>query len=137
MQGTKIAVTVFLTVNSINDIRKGEIFLIPSAAMLVSGLLISVFVYNVSPTDVIKAIIPGIILMLLSALCKGWIGCGDGVIVCASGAWLGIEETLYMLTAAFFTASIAGIVLILSGSKKQTLPFVPFMLLGEVFVWMI
>lgn len=137
MQGTKIAVTVFLTVNSINDIRKGEIFLIPSAAMLVSGLLISVFVYNVSPTDVIKAIIPGIILMLLSALCKGRIGCGDGVIACASGAWLGIEETLYMLTAAFFTASIAGIVLILSGSKKQTLPFVPFMLLGEVFVWMI
>ncbi len=137
MQGAKIAVTVFLTVNSINDIRKGEIFLIPSAAMLVSGLLISVFVYNVSSADVIKAIIPGIILMLLSALCKGRIGCGDGVIVCASGAWLGIEETLYMLTAAFFTASIAGIVLILSGSKKQTLPFVPFMLLGEVFVWMI
>ena len=136
MQGTKIAVTVFLTVNSINDIRKGEIFLIPSAAMLVSGLLISVLVYNVSPADVIKTIIPGIILMLLSALCKGRIGCGDGVIVCASGAWLGIEETLYMLTAAFFTASIAGIVLILSGSKKQTLPFVPFMLLGEVFVWM-
>ena len=71
MQGTKIAVTVLLTVNSINDIRKGEIFLIPSAAMLVSGLLISVLVYNVSPADVIKTIIPGIILMLLSALCKG------------------------------------------------------------------
>ena len=137
MQGAKIAVTVFLTVNSINDIRKGEIFLIPSAAMFVSGLLISVLVYNVSPADVIKAIVPGIILILLSALCKGRIGCGDGVIACASGAWLGLEETLYMLTAAFFTASLAGIVLILSGSKKRTLPFVPFMLLGEVFVWMI
>ncbi|HEX3077101.1 MAG TPA: prepilin peptidase [Lachnospiraceae bacterium] len=79
-------------------------------------------------------IVIGGIFLLLSKLTKEQIGVGDAYIIIAIGLMLGGFSCLEVITYSFFISSIVAIILmiIFRFSRKKTIPFVPFLLLGFI-----
>jgi leader peptidase (prepilin peptidase)/N-methyltransferase len=66
----------------------------------------------------------------------GKIGIGDGVLLCATGLGLGFWSNLELFAIALLLAAVISIVLLTFrlADRKKSIPFVPFLLLGYVFV---
>ena len=66
-------------------------------------------------------------------LWKGSIGLGDLVLLVVSGIYIGHERILLCLFCTFFFFCLFSLaVLCKGGSKKQTLPFAPFLFIGYI-----
>ena len=73
--------------------------------------------------------IPGILLLWLSAATGESIGYGDGMAVCVLGLWIGGGMVLKVLAVSFLLAGIGGIICVFR-KKREPMPFIPFLLLG-------
>lgn len=79
------------------------------------------------------ALIPGMILILLSFVTKESIGYGDGVSVMILGSIIGIRNCLWVICISLILISIVGALLMIlkRASKKTILPYVPFLFVAE------
>ena len=118
--------------NTLRDIQKREILLLPTLLILAGGV-IRAFVPGTGDADVLwfaAAFLPGVILMICSLVTAGKIGFGDGIAVCAEGAWCGAESVLFTLFFALLLVPAAAGVLRFRGRPIRELPFMPFLLAG-------
>lgn len=71
-------------------------------------------------------------LLAVGKASNGKVGYGDGILILVLGVWTGFLECLLTLTAGLLLASIwAAAALILKiHNKKDTIPFIPFLLIG-------
>ncbi len=118
-----------VAINSIQDIRKREILLLPTLFIAVLGIVIKV-VTGESILNILVAFAPGAFLILCALLTRGRVGLGDGIVLTAAGAWKSLEFILHALVYGLFAAAIAAIVCIIRG--KKDFPFVPFLAVGFV-----
>lgn len=74
----------------------------------------------------------GGVVLLIAFVTKNKIGCGDGLLLIATGALLGLKVNLFMFLFGLFLASLKGIWLLLSGkgNKNTDMPFIPFLIPG-------
>lgn len=74
----------------------------------------------------------GIVFIVISYLTREMIGYGDSILIGIIGGCVGLWDLLYLLTLSFVICSVVSLIgLVLKGvSKKETLPFVPFLFLG-------
>ena len=123
-------VAVLLTgINSIQDIRKKEIFFFVTMAAGIIGIIYSL-TGGTRLSALIMAFIPALILVMLSILTKDQIGMGDAIIVFAIGCWCDIYYVAFVLLVAFVFVSAVGIVLFIKGMRNTEIPFVPFIFAG-------
>ncbi len=82
----------------------------------------------------ILGLIIGAIFLLLSKLTKEQIGIGDAYVIIVIGLMLGGIHCLEIITFSFLLSSIVAIILMLMFhfSRKKTIPFIPFLLLGFI-----
>jgi len=140
-----VTVGVLLLWNSIQDIRKktlnnrdlfvgaGMVLLLLAADCLCSGTVADLLLSEGDvPWKRLLGIVPGIGVLVLSAVLRGGIGKGDGYLLCISGAALGAEQNTALLFYGFFLAGvISALLLVLKRVKRDTkLPFVPFLFAG-------
>lgn len=87
---------------------------------------------------IVAAVLPGILLLILSGLTEEKIGRGDGEMVLVLGLLLGAGECIAVLCAAsFFSAIYAGIGLAAGKLRKGSrIAFAPFLLTGIAAVWL-
>lgn len=78
--------------------------------------------------------IPGVFCILLSILSEGKIGLADGLLLLALGFVETLEELLFVLLVSMGLCSLCGLLLCVCrrATLQSRLPFVPFLLLGEV-----
>lgn len=71
-------------------------------------------------------------ILLVSKLTKGGIGMGDGYLICVLGALVGLSKIIQITLLAFGLAAITAICLmtLCHYGKKQTMAFVPFLLVA-------
>ena len=71
----------------------------------------------------------GLLVLLVGALTKWKIGCGDGILSCALGLWAGVSSLLVSLVLASLSAGIYGVIAIALRKKtrKSEIPFAPFL----------
>ncbi len=124
-----IIVILLTGINSIQDIRKREIFFFLTIAVGVAGVIWSLS-QGANFSEIMIAFVPGIMLILLSVLTKGKIGIGDAVILLAIGCWRDVYYVFFVLLTALMIASAAGIFCIINKKRKIELPFVPFLFAG-------
>lgn len=76
-------------------------------------------------------------LLLALVLLTGAMGWGDANFAAAAGLWLGWQGALVMLFTAFLGGGLIGGLLLLSGrySRKDPLPFGPFLCIGTAVAW--
>jgi leader peptidase (prepilin peptidase)/N-methyltransferase len=131
-----ILAIVWLLLCSLQDIRNKKINII----LIISGFLVlsisSVICGEVSLLSRLAGLSLGLLLLGLHPITRGQIGIGDGLIVCTTGLCFGFSQNAILLVYALFAAAIVSMILILffRANRKNTIPFIPFLLLGYVGV---
>lgn len=76
----------------------------------------------------------GLILLLLGFASKEALGYGDGLLLSATGIFLGFQRNCLLLFCAVLCASLFSICLLTAGRKKKEdrIPFAPFVLAGFI-----
>ena len=131
----KTIVLLLLAVSSMEDFRRMKIYMPPLYAALAMGILWAIFGDSALFLYRLAGLLSGGLLLLLAFFSQEAIGRGDAVLFLALGIWLGLWESLLLLTASLVLAALAGIFLwIRKKSMKQAFPFVPFVLIAYVLM---
>ncbi len=131
----KTIVLLLLAVSSLEDLRRMKIYMPPLYAALAMGILWAIFGDSALFLYRLAGLLSGGLLLLLAFFSQEAIGLGDAVLFLALGIWLGLWESLLLLTASLVLAALAGIFLwIRKKSMKQAFPFVPFVLIAYVLM---
>lgn len=131
----KTIVLLLLAVSSLEDLRRMKIYMPPLYAALAMGILWAIFGDSALFLYRLAGLLSGGLLLLLAFFSQEAIGLGDAVLFLALGIWLGLWESMLLLTASLVLAALAGIFLwIRKKSMKQAFPFVPFVLIAYVLM---
>ncbi len=132
MQLAALAVILVMTANSIQDIRKREIILIPTAVAAAAGIILRFSGILEVRTSFIS-FMPALFLFCIS-LFTGRAGLGDVLILLFMGIWLDAYTVIFAFS--FSLAAAAGFsavyVFILKDFKNREIPLVPFLTAGII-----
>lgn len=127
-----ICLIIILGVICVFDIKKKKIpvymLIILAAAGIISNLTVGEF--NIEKR--IIAMLPGIIMIMVSMVTKQQIGYGDGLIILLMGLYINIDDILSIVLSAFLVSSVFAIILMTVFKKKKNfeMAFSPFLLIG-------
>lgn len=122
----------------VSDIRHRSISPVQCLAAGIIGAILFAMSFINSSTDIsehicfqLSAFIPGIFVIILSALTKGAVGIGDGIFVLVCGWYMGLGEVAVMLITAWLLCAAASLFLIVKKGLRHTktnmtLPFLAF-----------
>lgn len=87
-------------------------------------------------TSAIIGIIPGAVVLFLAFASKEQIGWGDGWVILFMGIFVGAKKVCGAVFAAFVLLTLVIIILLLARrvKRKSTIPFIPFLLVGQFVV---
>lgn len=132
----QMSVLALLGICSIEDVKTKRIHVIWLAVFAAEGILCSVLFWKRPLGEILTAMMPGILILVLSAAVSGSIGEGDGMLLTITGIFLEVSFVLSMLTVAVFLS--AGYALFLyvirKKSRKYEMPFIPFLLIAFIGV---
>ncbi len=130
------ALLAALAVLALCDIKKKEFPLPFLGICAAAGLILCPVTGEPSPAAVVGGICVGGILLLCAAASRESIGFGDGLLFVVTGIYLGLWRNLMLLFFAALLCALAGLFLVLvkKRSRKESLPFAPFVLLSDVLL---
>ncbi|HWT74742.1 MAG TPA: prepilin peptidase [Mobilitalea sp.] len=132
----QIILGAMLLICGIQDARKKKIsvWIIAAGTILVGGCL--PFIHHILLIDRIGGVAVGVLIIMTSLITGGKIGLGDGILLCVTGLGLGFWGNLELFAIALLLAAIVsiGLLILRLADRKKSIPFVPFMLLGYVFL---
>ncbi len=119
---------IFLVFHAISDIKTRKINVIVCILFGIAGMIF--FICN-SERDVLSltgGLMAGAYLLVFSFLTKEAVGVGDGIVVMATGIWLGGVVTFAVLMGGFVLAALFGLMGICTqkATGKTELAFIPF-----------
>ena len=120
---------LLLGINSLYDLKKKEILLIPILLAGAAGALWKL-AESGSVILLLLSLAPGAFLLAVSILTRGQAGAGDALLLCAAGTWSGAQSMLLCLFGALFFLSVLSVVFQLLKKPVREMPFVPFLLAG-------
>jgi len=120
---------IFLAISSVIDIWKKKVYLIPTAAAGLIGIVVQIVNHPLSWKVCIGGIVIGCCFMLAAKVTRESIGYGDGAAVMVIGVWMGVFQTVEILLMALTMAAIFSIALLLFRrvGRKYAIPFIPFL----------
>lgn len=125
-----LLVSLFLWTAAIPDLKTKRIPVWIPAAFLAAALAADYcFLKEMSGQELRMGVIPGIILLLLSAISKGRIGEGDGICLIVCGILTGITNTILIAEIALLLSSASAVALLITKRLRANylLPFIPFL----------
>lgn len=135
-----------LTAGAVWDIRTRKIpYYLLAAGMLPAVLFLclrtgqsSLVSVTGKVTEVLFCFLPGLFLLLLSLITDKKVGMGDGLMLLILGGMEGGRIAGLTFCCGLFLQSLFAVaVLVLRKANKQTaLPFVPFLLLGRILIFL-
>lgn len=129
------ALVLFLVVLSIQDLRCRSVNAMMMVIFLLLGLLLSLLVLKIPLFDMCLALIPGIILIMVSQVFGGSVGLGDACALLLVGSMNGIRETFTVLCTALALSIVPAMILFIKGKDgKKSMPFLPFICIGTIIV---
>lgn len=131
-----IFTTVFLGICAATDLYKKQIWW-PLSVFFIAVVMALHFVRgDRNLWDFLAGIFLGGGLLFVSWATREAIGYGDGLTVAACGAALGFVGVLQLLLLALMFAAVWSGILLISrkGKKKDSFPFIPFLLAAQLCV---
>lgn len=112
------------------DWKERKIYISLPILAIIAGLLVHVLCREQTITDAIGGAGIGLIVLLIASCSNESVGIGDGLMLIASGIFLGFQRNLELLLTALFLVGGAALFLIVVKKKKRnyTIPFLPFLL---------
>ena len=131
----KTIVLLLLAAASIEDLRNMKIYMPPLYAAIGVGVILAIFGDSELFLYRLVGLLPGGLMLVLAFFSREAIGVGDAVLFLALGIFLGLWESLLLLTGSLVLAALAGLFLwFRKKSMKLAFPFVPFVLISYVFM---
>ncbi|MBQ1489033.1 MAG: prepilin peptidase [Lachnospiraceae bacterium] len=123
---------VFLLGEAISDRKRRKIVIFPVGLFFSAGIILSILQGKEDFLYAIAGSVLGGLVLLFSYLSKEQIGYGDGLVLIAAGALLGVRMNLFMFLFGLFFAALKGIWLMMTkkANRKTKMAFVPFLLPG-------
>lgn len=133
-----ITLIIFLVISSIFDLKKK---MVPLALITLAGvlvLLLSMFDPTMSWAKSLCGTLLGLLLLFIGKVFKGTIGAADGLVMIVVGFVMGIYGSCVVLFYSLFLAAMVSIVLLIfkKVNKKDSIPFIPFILVTYVGVYL-
>lgn len=124
----RIMVLVLLVYESIVDMKRRQVNIIPMALAGAVGIFVNYLFYERGIVWLAAGAGLGMLLLVLCFLSRQRIGYGDGLLFVTLGLCLGAAECLWLIWTSMIAAAFAGCVSALR--KKQNLkvaiPYLPF-----------
>ncbi len=131
---------IFLAWQAIEDYYKKSIRM--DIVLIFGGM--GIFVYFLSQgiqISVIKELLvsclPGVLLMVISHICPGTIGDGDGLVFLVTGIYMGLAKNGILIYLSFLLVSmVGGLMFFLPKRKKRAscYPFVPYIFSAFILI---
>ena len=123
---------------ALDDLKTKQVRVIEIIIFGVLGILINIVYRPHTLISVAGGVGIGLLTIIFSYLSKEKIGMGDAYIITVTGLYLGFIDTAVLLWFSSALAGITGIILIRKyDNPKLELPFVPFLLLGYMIMYLI
>ena len=128
----QIMLASFLTICSVTDILKKQIYIKVIIPFMAAGICFFVINKEVSLPEELGGIFLGLVILFIARISAERIGYGDGLMVMVSGAFLGLFMNIRLLMWAFFISAIASAILLAAKkvSRNTSIPFAPFLLVS-------
>lgn len=135
----QIWILTFLMVCAVTDLKEQKIFSVFCFANSVIALIIHLLMKDILWTNILFGMILGAAFYVISIFTKEAIGKGDAIVVFTLGCIIGIEQVIKVLILSFFSCSIFSVLGMITKKcrLKTRIPFVPFILLGELIVLLV
>ena len=119
-----------LGICGIEDYRIKKVRLVVVNAFAILGVILHIVYQRITWIDMVLGALIGVALLIVGYLSKEKIGYGDGLILVATGIYLGFWNNLILLWLSTSLAGIYGLILMLFKKKKKEseIPLVPFIL---------
>ena len=127
-----ICLIIILGVICVFDIKRKKIPVYMLIILAAAGIISNFTVGELDIEKRIIAMLPGMILLIVSMITKQQIGYGDGMIILIMGLYIDIDDILSIVLSSFLLSSIAAIILMTVFKKKKNfeMAFSPFLLIG-------
>ena len=136
--GRWAAVFIFLGDGALRDIKTREISLPVTVLAGVLGILYAALGGEMMLADRLLSVLPGLILLATALISRGRAGMGDALTMLACSGFLSGNESLEMLVFGSIAAAIwSGVLLVRGRRGDEQIPFVPFLLVGAVMVFVL
>lgn len=129
---------IFLGICTVTDLLRKQIWW-PLALIFIAVAVALHFIQGDKEIwDILAGLFLGTGLLFVSWATKEALGYGDGMVVAACGAALGFVTVVHLfLLALMFAAVWSGILLVFrKAGRKDSVPFVPFLLLAQICIVM-
>lgn len=131
----RMILAIYLVLNSWSDLRKREVNLPCAILFGVLGMILVLWKRPIKIEDCFGGIMIGVFMLAVARLCGEAVGYGDGIVIVVCGIYLGFLTNFAVLFYAFLLCMpIAGVLLLKKG-RKQEIPFVPFLMISYVLLW--
>jgi leader peptidase (prepilin peptidase)/N-methyltransferase len=128
----KTTLAVLLGIMAYMDWKERTVRFCMPAILAVAGILFYFIFPGKSWQDILAGCAVGAAMLVVSWIGKGSVGAGDGLVLMATGIFLGFWGNFGLLFLASLCAGAAAVVLLLTKKKgrKDSMPFVPFLFLA-------
>lgn len=129
MAGSVVLLFV-LAVGAYQDWREQQISLFLPILAAVVGILLWLSEPTCSVWELLGGMMIGMVLLAAAGLTGGQIGTGDGMMLLASGSYLGFQKNLGLFLTGLLLAGFAAFYLMVvqKRGRRTTMPFIPFLL---------
>jgi len=126
----------FLFTCAVYDIWSQKIpsVLICGFIAVMAGYRMMMFIRGVSTVaEIVGLLLPGVLLLILSYV-SAEIGSGDGLIIIATGCYLGALRNIGMVFLAFLLAAFVSMGFLIKGKsmRNKKIAFAPFILMSSI-----
>lgn len=126
--------TLYIFICTYSDIKTKTVSIPISILSFLLILTSKIIIKNFNLDTTIMALLPGIVLCLISLITKQALGLGDCIIMLIIGISTNISFVIFVIVLAFTFSCLYGLfLLILTRKRNIVIPFVPFILIGYLF----
>lgn len=131
------AALIYLTFSAIDDLKSRSIAPIWALLISVSAIIVHLTAHSFPAEEYFLIIGSAAFLFLISFVTNAAIGAGDCFVIIACSCILSFSEELPCLAAGLLGCAIWSVFLLLTkrADRKDTLPFLPFLLGGHTVVF--
>lgn len=118
------------------DWKEKQIYLYFPILASIVGMILHLIFQEHTWKELLFGMAIGVVVLLVSYLSRESIGMGDGMMLIASGTFLGFWANLELFMIALLLSGVTALFLIVVRRKgrKDRLPFIPFLLVAYLFL---
>lgn len=131
-----VTLLMILFAGAVWDMQKREIPAYLPVIGFLFGFLLRMIAGLAGAAGLLGGCLPGLLMLVAGYLSKEAVGYGDGGMLICCGIYLTFSESMMlMIISLLLAAGSAGILLVFKRiSRKEPLPFLPFLLAGYVIL---